>query len=519
MKRMSWQTWGIGQRISLVTLTPVVLMFIAMVTYLAFSYFVEVRDQLGERGNAMVSAIARSSEYGVVTGNRSDLARTARDTMRTDPNIVSIRILDANKHVLINVPEHDTDGMTKGDKTFRAPIVLDSNASNSVASRDHDGIETKSDRNITQAEVIGYAEIAMSSDRILDKQWHRIIVGALITSIALICSGVLGLYLARSVTGPLAQTSAVLREIRSGNYDVQFHPLAGGEIGDLQSIIQNMAFNLREFRKDLEAKVVARTRDLVETRDKYVRANMEKKILIEKLNSIAEEERKNIAVELHDELNASLIVVRLEAQRIVSLSNNVPSSPTIEEIRTLARSVTKHTSDLYSLARGIVKRLRPEIIDTMGLRDALEEIVRHYDEIHPDCRFEFLATQDFSTLKVEYAITAYRLVQEALSNVVKHSRATYCQVRLRRSESRNMLRIHVRDDGIGFEFQSKDGGIGLIGMRERVHSVGGKFRMFRKADRGTAIVIELPYLEKKTEQHPAPNPMMTERDTDDIPKF
>jgi hypothetical protein len=78
------------------------------------------------------------------------------------------------------------------------------------------------------------------------------------------------------------------------------------------------------------------------------------------------------------------------------------------------------------MTREMVKRLRPEVIDTLGLRDAVEEMIRQYNSLHATCVFEFQAAGDFSDLRGDLAISTYRIIQEALSNVVKHVRASPC---------------------------------------------------------------------------------------------
>ena len=195
---------------------------------------------------------------------------------------------------------------------------------------------------------------------------------------------------------------------------------------------------------------------------------------------------------MHDHFNAELIVARLEAQRILDLTSQQIKTSSIEEIRDKAEAIVGRTSGLYEMARGIVRRLRPEVIDTLGLRDAVDEMVRQYDTLHPQCRFALEATGDFSRLSGELALTAYRLIQEALSNVVKHSAATVSLVRLAMSEDEEVLRIDVTDNGKGFDPHTTESGIGLIGMRERVHGAGGRLEINTGDKAGTSIAIQLP---------------------------
>jgi two-component system sensor histidine kinase UhpB len=127
----------------------------------------------------------------------------------------------------------------------------------------------------------------------------------------------------------------------------------------------------------------------------------------------------------------------------------------------------------------------------LGLHGAVEEMLRHYDS-GSRIRFSFHSEGDFSKLGNELAISAYRIVQEALSNVMKHSGATSAQVSLVLSEPDNGLHIEVADDGAGFDTASASEGIGIIGMRERVYALGGSIVVHSGPGKGTVVAISLP---------------------------
>jgi two-component system sensor histidine kinase UhpB len=213
-------------------------------------------------------------------------------------------------------------------------------------------------------------------------------------------------------------------------------------------------------------------------------ADAEKRRLIGRVNTAVEDERKAIALEIHDELNATLIAVRLESQQIAQLAGQAGQD---EAIRSKAHAITKLALGLYNSGRSLVRRLRPEVLDMLGLEGAIEEMVRQYDSNHPDCCFTLRTTGDFGGLDSGVAISVYRLVQEALSNVVKHSRATSAVVELVREG--DSLRLLVSDNGIGFDPVSVAAGIGIVGMKERVHALDGSFTM--DSSRGTRITITL----------------------------
>jgi two-component system sensor histidine kinase UhpB len=308
---------------------------------------------------------------------------------------------------------------------------------------------------------------------------------------ALAVSGALAYFLARSLTIPLNSSIGALREIRGGNYRVALAVTTGGEVGELQESITEMSVALGQSRQDLENKVAERTRDLLASRNEALRADADKRKLIQKVNSIIEDERKSIAVEIHDELNASLIAARLEAQAIGALAAKAPPAPEVDEIQRKSQAITKLALDLYANGRRLVRRLRPEVLDMLGLHGAVEEMVRHYDG-SSGCSFEFHSEGDFARLSNELAISAYRIVQEALSNVMKHAHATSAQVRLVLDEAAQTLRIVVADDGNGFDPASASEGIGIIGMRERVYAVHGVMDVRSSPGGGTVVAITLP---------------------------
>jgi two-component system sensor histidine kinase UhpB len=339
--------------------------------------------------------------------------------------------------------------------------------------------------------VVGWVRVRMSPSVMLAKQAHRFRVELAMAALGLAAAGALAYVLARSLTVPLKEAIGALRQIRGGDYRVNLPVTTGGEVGELQASIGEMSLALDESKKDLENKVAERTRDLVASRNEALRANDDKRKLIQKVNNIIEEERKSIAVEIHDELNASLIAARLESQAIATLAGKAPPGPEVEQIKQKAQSITKLALDLYANGRNLVRRLRPEVLDMLGLHGAVEEMLRHYDS-GSRISFSFHSEGDFSKLGNELAISAYRIVQEALSNVMKHSGATSARVSLVLSEPENGLHIEVADDGAGFDTASASEGIGIIGMRERVYALGGSIVVHSGPGKGTVVAISLP---------------------------
>ena len=222
----------------------------------------------------------------------------------------------------------------------------------------------------------------------------------------------------------------------------------------------------------LEKEVSARTKELVASRNDILRTDAEKRKLIQKVNTIVEEERRAIAIEIHDELNATLVGVRHGSHRIATLAAKLDQSQVAAEISTRAQSILDLTKSLYATGRAIVTRLRPETLDTLGLRGAIEEMVHQFDAGNPACRFKFESAGDFSEVDSNLAMAIYRVIQEALSNVAKHAKATAATISLDLSHA-EALRLTVRDNGIGFDPKLVSHGLGIVGMRERVYGYNG----------------------------------------------
>ncbi len=490
MKILNWHNWGIKTRMSVITLIPLA-MIISVIFWSYLSRLTEIQEDLEERSNIIASTLAHGSQYGMISGNFAYLERTIKGLLQTDKSIYRIEILDPNKKSLVNLL--DKNQASNKMQIFEMPIRQELVQFNPFGQDNPSYSATVDHQPDTHIEkVVGFVRLTMSPSSMLEGKRKRIFIGTSIASIFLLLSILVGIFLARSLTKPLAATISALRRIREGQYEIPLTVTTGGEIGDLQTTIIDMAESLYQLKQNLEGKVLTRTQALEEARDEALKAGAEKRKLIQQVNSAVEEERKNIAIELHDQLNASLIVARLQSPHILDLINKEQATPTTEAVKNKAQFIIQLTGEVYTLCRNIVRRLRPEVIDMLGLQGAVEEMVNYYDEIHPDCQFAFQTKGDFSDLDGGLSITAYRLIQEALSNVVKHSEASEASVHLKFIEEIKTLRIEINDNGKGFDLNTMEPGIGLIGMRERVYSLEGQIKIHSALNTGTQIIIDLP---------------------------
>ncbi|GAB4292664.1 MAG: hypothetical protein Kow0096_07720 [Thiohalomonadaceae bacterium] len=207
--------------------------------------------------------------------------------------------------------------------------------------------------------------------------------------------------------------------------------------------------------------------------------------------TIQEEERANLARELHDELGQSITAIRAEAECVLQLNRDRSA-----QISECASSINAVAGQVYVTVRGMMRRLRPSLLDDLGLVAALEELLRQWHGHHPELTMETsLSAPPLLSSAVELA--AYRIAQEALTNISKHAAARRVTVTLRPAAGR--LELCVRDDGHGIDRHSDGRGYGLLGMRERALAVGGEFHVTTAPGMGTTVRAVLPLTEREVQ--------------------
>lgn len=201
----------------------------------------------------------------------------------------------------------------------------------------------------------------------------------------------------------------------------------------------------------------------------------------------AEEERERIARELHDDT----------AQRLAGLMLLLRAASRVEDREERARridQIREEIADAAEAVRRIARGLRPPALDEVGLGSALESLVRSLSRAH-GVGIELDADPLDGRLGTDAELALYRIVQEALTNAVRHADASRIRVALRAGDE--TLCVTVEDDGRGFAAPGdlRDGGhgLGLIGMRERARNAGGSLTIASAPGAGTRVRAELPW--------------------------
>jgi signal transduction histidine kinase len=223
--------------------------------------------------------------------------------------------------------------------------------------------------------------------------------------------------------------------------------------------------------------------------EKDARTAVELQSLSAKLVSAQEEERRTIARELHDEIGQVITVVKMElahAQRYITSLGGVP------EFLDDARAITDRA---LGAVRDISHFLHPSVLDDLGLPAAIQGYIQRINR-GQELRIEFSAENSAARLTSDMEVALYRIVQEGITNVLRHARAETCEVLLTRDSSRGTVVISISDDGVGFDVaapRSLDSrGLGLVGMRERVAQLGGELCVTSTVGAGTTLVARFP---------------------------
>jgi len=198
-----------------------------------------------------------------------------------------------------------------------------------------------------------------------------------------------------------------------------------------------------------------------------------------------EDERKRIARELHDDTAQALtsILVRL---RLLERSGNGDIRQAVAELRELV-------SNTLDSVRRMALDLRPMALDDLGLVPALRSYVERFSR-NWSMQVEFKGVGLKGRLPGEVELALYRVVQEALANVAKHSGASWAKVCL--SQKNGVVRASIRDNGVGLQMEKATSGgragLGLFGMQERLALVGGKLQVQSSPGKGTVVRARVP---------------------------
>ena len=221
------------------------------------------------------------------------------------------------------------------------------------------------------------------------------------------------------------------------------------------------------------------------------RTEADNRFLIDRLISVQESERKELARELHDEFGASLFGIRAAASCIIeTASAHGAEQECLTEITERASAISSLADAIQKHNHRILERIQPIVLDQMGVCNALRHLVDAWCAGHRgfDCELDVPSEQP--NFDEDVSLTIYRIVQEGLTNIARHSRATSVYIMMKAAANRGAV-IRIEDNGIGLSRDCRVG-FGFLGMSERVRKLGGYLNVSNGRERGTLIEVFIP---------------------------
>jgi signal transduction histidine kinase len=384
------------------------------------------------------------------------LARTTLSASYPDNNHVTIYILDSSRQLLFS-----SGAPLKDTLLFNHPGVTE-------ALRGESGTTYLKQNNIEH--VVAYSSIAPTGWALItSEEWEMVVSPSLqltqMAPLVIVPAFILALialwFVATRIVQPLQKLETKAASLAWGDFDTIKDSVGGIlEVQHLQKELTEMARKVQAAQEGLHDYIGAIT---------YAQ----------------EEERLRLARELHDDTIQSVIALKQRMQLTEKLVKDQKGKQSLQELESLAEQTIENL-------RRIIRALRPIYLEDLGLVTALEMLARETKTLQVD----FHRTGHERRLERDVELALYRIIQEALSNVVRHANASRAALNINFSERE--IKLEVSDDGIGFVMPKSptdfapSGHFGLLGMKERSELIGGRLEVRSEAGTGTRLSVRLP---------------------------
>lgn len=466
--------WSIRTQLLVLAIAPALGLLLSIAAVLTVAQDREVQALLQERGQLTVSLLAESAHFGLVSGNQETLKASMASTMAKDDSIAAVAVHDSAGQLVLSL---GTTALNAGDRSFTAEVRPQPLAVDVFDT----GATLSNERGLSAGQIT----VILSGESLTAARRQQLSLVLAVCAMAAWISCLMAIALSKGMRDALAHIVAHLNRLKVGQYTTEPPALRlSGEWAELSNTLKGLGRSLQESTQALESRVAERTTELQKAMQALEQAHADVRRLHQNAQDSIEEERRRIALELHDTMNASLVVMRLQLQQLNHLTSD-HAAELSAHVPTLLAQLDAGVSDTYERTRRIIKQLRPEVLDTLGLVGALKELTRDFDNAHSSCRFRYEGIETRPEIPVDLALCLYRVTQECLSNVVKHAEASEAVVSLTWGNGER-LTLGVSDNGCGLD-QHPRKGLGLVGMRERVARFGGIVILDENLPSGLAV--------------------------------
>lgn len=235
----------------------------------------------------------------------------------------------------------------------------------------------------------------------------------------------------------------------------------------------------------------------------------ENRFLIYRSLAIQEEERRHLARELHDEFGQCITAIQADTEAILELAQQsrkmndlMNGLGRLERIEVSANAILSVSTHIYDVVHTLMRQLRPSGLDELGLVEILQELLKNWQLRHSEIKCQCTTKGELDQLGEAINITIYRVMQECLTNIAKYANASMVSIHLATDSPPQFLIFSVQDNGDGIpsnlspEQRENKGGLGLIGIRERVQALDGTLRIDSAPGQGVKIILTIPISEE-----------------------
>lgn len=217
---------------------------------------------------------------------------------------------------------------------------------------------------------------------------------------------------------------------------------------------------------------------------------LQNRALIKHITQVREAERNHLASELHDVFGQYLAAIDVNASVATKYQTEDP------KLQAILKTIQDSASYLRNVTRSQLRSLKPPGLETVGLSAAIEDLISQWLVSFPNYEMNINIEVDDILVDYDTALTIYRCLQEALTNITRHAEAKKIHIDLvtqNKSPQRSDISLTIRDDGTGFDPNEGMGkGLGLIGIRERVNALHGQFNLHQAEPTGSVLALNIP---------------------------
>lgn len=465
LQRVYQRVWSVAGAVSVrtkilgIVLGFIILLGVGVTVQARYALTATMTAQLEEQSISVSRDLAARATDPILLNDLLSLHDLLDETLANNPNVRYAFIVDSRGQVIA--------------QTFTGGFPLELLTLNSADSteRHHAALIQTNEGFVWDTAVpildgkIGTARIGLS-DASMQSALSTLTAQLLLTILLVSATGVLvAVFLTWILTRPILALVAATKSVAKGDFSPRVSRWADDEIGALAT-----AFN-------------AMTEELAHTDELRREREGLRRQLMEKVITTQEDERRRIARELHDSTSQNLtsLIVGLRM-----METNCAQCASISKATDLRDVASKTLDEVHDLSM----RLRPRVLDDLGLAAALERLAHEWQ-----ARYRIpvdIVVQLNERLPGEIETALYRIVQEALTNIARHAQAESASLLIEKHG--DTVRAIVEDDGIGFDVNTNQGErhLGLLGMRERAELLGGTLIIESTPEQGTSIFIEIP---------------------------